>query len=115
MNNNKPPPRQYRTDLVRFSFRSNQRLAKEIEDLTAERHTTLSDTLRMLIDMGLGTYKNNAVEGNTTSAKAQQAAALRRAQAEAQAARKSLRKQGDNKNVTAVTPMLFGVSPDHDE
>jgi len=105
----------HRDDLRSFKFRCNPEMGTTIENLSAERHRSFSNTIRLLINLGLETYRNNAVEGNTTSAKAQQAAALRRAQAEAAAARKSLRKQGDNKNVTVVTPILFGVHPDPDE
>jgi len=65
--------------------------------------------------MGVQQYEINAMAGIKTTLHNQQETAKRRAQAEAAAARKSLRKQGDNKNVTVVTPILFGVHPDPDE
>ena len=107
-----PPPRRY---FGQVTVTLNKELFTQIDDLAKKRHKGRSAIGQMLFNMGLAVYLDNEASGVTTSEKQQQSAALRRAQAEAEAARKSLRKQGDNKNVTAVTPVLFEVSPDPDE
>ena len=111
MSDDKKPPRAYRTDLHQFSFRANPRLTGIIKDMSAERHSSYSDSIRLLIGLGLQIYEENKVAGRTTGEKNQMERTKRMAEAELIAAIKS---KGKDSAIPLLTPMLFG-NPEPDE
>ncbi len=103
-------------DTTQISFRANPLLTKQITDLAAERHRSRSNVIRMLIRMGMQEYENNKLSGITTKAKIEEQQSRRRAEAEAIARQRELRRRFGGKNPLkdpAASAMLVdNIPPD---
>lgn len=108
------PGRPHKVDSRAFHFWANKRMSDMIISLSKERHSSLSDTLRMLINLGHQTYEINGTAGINTTEKNKAALDLKMAEAELAALQKKQKKKPGKNAIPAVTPMLYG-DPEPDE
>lgn len=102
----------------------NPKLFNQLIDIKEFRRTTLADTVRLLLYIGIEQWNINDTAGRNTGAKRKADVAQRKAEAQAIQAqriaeqeRKTLAKQGKHKPPTApaVTPMLYGMTQSRDK